>query len=210
MNLLNKRFITILYVLCDIIAVTVASLVAVVASRAVNTIEIGYVMYFYALASNAIITVAVFLLLKMYSNLDIYVGAFEGLKLILGCIIITVLHFVEMQFILKMIDTVDLAYILIFFLLTIALTMIPRYFRRAVAAIKGYVLNYINGDRTPVMIIGAGDAGVSLLREIERSDRISYAVKCFVDDDPKKIGTYIDGVKVEGNRDAVPELVWIK
>lgn len=207
MKLLNKRFITLLYVLCDIVAVTVASLVAVVASRAVNTIEIGYVMYSYALISNAIITVAVFLLLKMYNNLDIYVGAFEGVKLILGCIVITVLHFIEMQFILKMIDTVDLAYILIFFLLTVALTMIPRYLKRGFAAIKCYMLNYINGERTPVMIIGAGDAGVSLLREFARSDKISYAVKCFVDDDPAKIGTYIDGIKVEGNRYAVPDLV---
>ena len=63
---------------------------------------------------------------------------------------------------------------------------------------KCYIFNFKNGDRTPVMIIGAGDAGVSLLREIERSDKISYAVKCFVDDDVLKIGTYIDGVKVEG------------
>ncbi len=207
MKLFNKRFVTALYVILDIVAVTVASLVGALASRAVNHSEIGSELYIYALISNAIITVAMFLLFKMYSNLDIYVGAFEGVKLISACIIITILHIIEMQFILKLDKTVDLAYAIIFLLLIIALTMIPRYFRRGIAAMKCYIFNFINGDRTPVMIIGAGDAGVSLLREIEHSDKISYAVKCFVDDDIAKIGTYIDGVKVEGDRYAIPELV---
>lgn len=207
MKLLNKRFIQILYVLLDVIAITLASLVGVAASESVNTVEIGYGMYLYALISNAIILVAVFMIFKMYSNLNNYVGAFEGLKLVLSCIIVTVLHFVEMQFILKLRETADLAYLLIFFLLLIAFTMIPRYFSRAIAALKSYMVNYANGDRTAVMIIGAGDAGVSLLKEIENTRRISYAVKCFVDDDPVKIGTYIAGVKVEGDRDKIPELV---
>ncbi|MBE7092550.1 MAG: polysaccharide biosynthesis protein [Clostridiales bacterium] len=207
MKFLNKRFISLIYILLDIVAVSVASLAGVVASGAINTIEIGYGMYLYALISNAIITVAVFMIFKMYSNLDIYVGAFEGLKLTLSCIVVTILHYVEMMFILKLGETANLAYMLIFFLLLVALTIIPRYFRRSVLAIKSYFVNYANGDRTPVMIIGAGDAGVSLLKEIERTKIIDYAVKCFVDDDVSKIGTYIDGIKVEGNRDKIPELV---
>ena len=148
MKLFNKRFITVLYVIFDIIAVTVASLIGALASRSVNHSEIGSALYVYALISNAIITVAMFMLFKMYSNLDIYVGAFEGVKLISACSIVTVLHIIEMQFILKLDKTVDLAYLLIFLLLLVAFTMVPRYFKRVIAAMKCYIFNYKNGKNS--------------------------------------------------------------
>ena len=107
MKVLNKRFFKILHILADIVAITLASVVGVAASESVKIAEIGFYTYLYALISNAIILVAVFMIFKMYSNIDSYVGTFDGLKLILCCIIVTVFHFVEMQFILKLHNTVD-------------------------------------------------------------------------------------------------------
>ena len=49
-----------------------------------------------------------------------------------------------------------------------------------------------------VIIIGAGQAGVTILREIQNSDKICYKVVGFVDDDPVKIGTLVSGIKVLG------------
>ncbi len=49
-----------------------------------------------------------------------------------------------------------------------------------------------------ILMIGAGDAGEMLIREIERNTGLSYEVIGFVDDDPKKHGRRIHGIEVLG------------
>jgi len=50
-----------------------------------------------------------------------------------------------------------------------------------------------------VMIIGAGDAGEKILREIFENNQLHYKVIGFIDDDPQKKGRSIHGVPVLGN-----------
>jgi FlaA1/EpsC-like NDP-sugar epimerase len=58
-----------------------------------------------------------------------------------------------------------------------------------------------------VLIVGAGDAGESLLREIQRSHSARYRVVGFVDDNPSKHSAHIHGVRVLGAVPKVPQLV---
>ena len=51
-----------------------------------------------------------------------------------------------------------------------------------------------------VMIVGAGEAGMALLREIQNSEQLNYKVCCLVDGDKNKQGKYLRGVPVVGNR----------
>ncbi|MFP4511001.1 MAG: polysaccharide biosynthesis protein [Spirochaetaceae bacterium] len=61
--------------------------------------------------------------------------------------------------------------------------------------------------RTPrVYIIGAGFAGVSLALELKRKEVLGEVV-AFLDDDPDKIGTRLEGVPVLGPIDAVVTLL---
>jgi len=53
---------------------------------------------------------------------------------------------------------------------------------------------------------GAGDAGEMLVREIDRSLTLNYEVVGFVDDDPRKQGRRIHGIKVLGGIDQLPDL----
>lgn len=64
-------------------------------------------------------------------------------------------------------------------------------------------------DTKPVraLIVGAGDAGELLLREIQRNQAGRYAVVGFVDDDPLKHHSHIHGVKVQGGVNRLPALV---
>ena len=52
------------------------------------------------------------------------------------------------------------------------------------------------GPLRRLAIIGAGDTGEALLREVRQSARLPYKVVAFLDDDVKKRGAYIDGVPV--------------
>ena len=56
---------------------------------------------------------------------------------------------------------------------------------------------------TNVMIIGAGKAGQTILRELHTSQELDVNVCCIIDDNPNKWGRYIDGVPVVGNRDDI-------
>ncbi len=53
-----------------------------------------------------------------------------------------------------------------------------------------------------VLIVGAGDGGRLVLREIVRNRGLGLAPVGFLDDDPRKRGLRIDGVKVLGGTEA--------
>ena len=54
-----------------------------------------------------------------------------------------------------------------------------------------------------VMLIGAGDAGQMILRDISQAERPEDKVVCVIDDDPGKWGRYLEGVPVAGGRDDI-------
>ena len=58
-----------------------------------------------------------------------------------------------------------------------------------------------------VLIVGAGDAGTMILREITSSDKINVKVVGFIDNDPNKLGSSICGAIVLGTTDEIPKLV---
>ena len=62
-------------------------------------------------------------------------------------------------------------------------------------------------ERNNVMIIGAGNAGQEIIRDIRRSSEINDRVRCVIDDDPNKWGRYIDGIPIVGGRDSILENV---
>ncbi|MBN2378021.1 MAG: polysaccharide biosynthesis protein [Sedimentisphaerales bacterium] len=59
---------------------------------------------------------------------------------------------------------------------------------------------------TRILIVGAGNAGELLLREINRMSEIVYKVEGFIDDDPRKLGVRIHGVPVLGNAEQIREI----
>jgi UDP-GlcNAc:undecaprenyl-phosphate GlcNAc-1-phosphate transferase len=58
-----------------------------------------------------------------------------------------------------------------------------------------------------IIIFGAGDAGEMVLREIRYNKKLNYHPIGFLDDNPKKVGRKIHGVKVLGTRDKLTQLV---
>ena len=60
------------------------------------------------------------------------------------------------------------------------------------------------GQLKRFLIVGAGNAGEALLREILRMSVVQYDVVGFIDDDPVKQGTHIHGVPVLGTVEQLP------
>lgn len=57
------------------------------------------------------------------------------------------------------------------------------------------------------LIIGAGDAGATIGREIERYHKRFRKIIGFIDDDPLKINRLINGYRILGNRNDIPRIV---
>ena len=61
-------------------------------------------------------------------------------------------------------------------------------------------------SRHNVMVIGAGAAGQTILRELQNSKEVSGKACCVIDDNPNKWNRYMDGVPVVGGRDSIMEM----
>ncbi len=61
------------------------------------------------------------------------------------------------------------------------------------------------GDR--VLIVGAGNTGVSLALEMQRNPQLGLCPVAFIDDDPEKLNMRIRGLPVIGDRYKIPEVV---
>ena len=72
---------------------------------------------------------------------------------------------------------------------------------------------YLHGKKYPLveqkktLIIGAGNAGEQIVRDMRRTKDSPYLPVAFVDDDPAKKKVFIHGIKVVGNREDIPKIV---
>jgi FlaA1/EpsC-like NDP-sugar epimerase len=80
---------------------------------------------------------------------------------------------------------------------------------RLLARVSSSLSSRSRNGKTPMkrtLIYGAGDAGVTLQREIRNNPRLAYRICGFIDDDPAKLGLRISGVPVVGGGDAIGAL----
>ena len=58
-----------------------------------------------------------------------------------------------------------------------------------------------------VLVVGAGDAGNTLIKEMKRNRALGYTPVALLDDDPRKRGMRVVGVRVRGGRAELPHLL---
>lgn len=78
--------------------------------------------------------------------------------------------------------------------------------RMAVRLYHEEFLTEAGGKLKRFLIVGAGNAGEALLRELHRMPVEQYEVIGFIDDDPAKQGMYIHGLPVLGKVDRLPQI----
>ena len=150
----------------------------------------------------AVLVIIVFSCFRLYNSVWRYVSYVEMIKTLAGCIILGALQIIG-----TLIITCRLpisVYVMGFMVMFVFLMGI-RVSYRAARVVYRSIVKRENLER--VLIVGAGEAGRILLREIRLQNPIKSQVICFADDAKGKQNKVIDGVKVKGRTKDVPTLV---
>ena len=151
------------------------------------------------------ITVLVFALFKLYSSIWVYVSASEvfriaGAYVVLGIVGISIYGFDG--------TIIPRSSMVIGFLLSFMFTVGIRFSYRMMkmALQKLSHMAHITGIKR-VMLIGAGEAGRTLIMEYINSEFINDEVVCVIDDNASKIHRRLCGVPIVGGRNDIPKAV---
>lgn len=144
---------------------------------------------------NAVFAVAIFLLFGLYGIVFSNFGLPEVLKTALASILLCVAN-------VGMVIATDglhitLATAIFYGLFLFLLATLVRSSKRILCFAYRYIKG-INGNGKRVMLVGAGDAGATIVQEMQRTSKIEYEPVCMLDDDPEKHGKFIRGVKIVG------------
>ncbi len=149
---------------------------------------------------NIIMTLIVFYLFRLYHSLWAFAGTAEVQNIVAACFLCAVLNLAGMSLLQYPIPR---SYYFMYALILTAITTFGRFSYRIVRGMKHKQQNKKNGTR--VMIIGAGDAGNTVIKEITTSNYSTMVIKCIIDDNEAKWGRFIQGIKIVGGRERIVE-----
>lgn len=146
-----------------------------------------------------VFTILVFAFRHLYNSLWRFASFNELTRIIEATVITGIFHIIGITvFVLRM----PLSYYIIGICMQFGLTTVVRF---------GY--RFINLERTRreksahikhnVMIIGAGAAGMAVLRELRSSMELNAKACCVIDDNSNKWNRLIEGVPIVGGRDSI-------
>ena len=205
LNHINPQLVQrrIVLVILDIMTVCVASIAPLWIRFELNYRDIPEVYLNSAwdfMVVNVIMTLAVFYAFKLYHSLWAFAGTAEVQNILAACILSAILDFVGMKL---MRYPIPRSYYFVYALMLTGMTTGTRFSYRIIRGMRHKAQNRKNGTR--VMIIGAGDAGNTVIKEITNSSYSTMTIKCIIDDDEHKWGRFIQGIKIVGGRDRIVE-----
>lgn len=175
-----------------------------------------------------VLTIAIFALIGMYSNLWRYASVGDASTVLWGALGSAFLLFVLVYGVprvglrlgwqgLPLVKSFPRSVVILTFLLITALTgglrFSLRYAHRSAWArgprsrFRGRGSSSSNGRQTRVLVVGAGDAGALVARELAKHTELGYEALGFVDDDSAKQGLRVHGLAVLGRLSDLPRLV---
>ena len=128
-------------------------------------------------------------------------GITELIKTVLAVTLITLINIIICLFTINDgIGYIPFRAIVVTGILQMLLTIFERFIYRMISNIANESDRFFHKNKERVMLIGAGDAGISLVNEMRNPALRNLYPVCFIDDNKNKIGNYIENVKVVGNR----------
>ena len=148
-----------------------------------------------------IISLLIFWVFRLYHSLWQYASIAEVYRIAEACITVEVVHFLSNKMVGNMLPRSCYFNAAIYLIIAICAS---RFMYRMIRTVLNKYRNIKTSNN--VMIIGAGEATNVIMREIQSSSYLANSnIACIIDDDRRKVGKYIRGVKVIGTRDKIKE-----
>lgn len=182
---------------CDFVAVTLGVVFSLLIVN--GRLEASWPLLWWYLSELA--TVAIFFnLFRLYSIVFTSVGIIDTLK-VLGAATCVLVVNISYLFIFEL---VGIRVIICFAVLVALFALITRFAKRLYVSVK-YSITKDFKDRVRTMIVGGGNAGTTVIREMQSTDKMDYLPLCVIDDDISKIGRTIHNVKIVGGTEDIPK-----
>ncbi len=147
-----------------------------------------------------VICIVVFVLCKMYKSVWRYVSFTELAR----CLEATAITFVvQVAGTLLFFGRMPVTYYCLGIMLQFAFTLGIRFSYRVFLIFKRKQMYQIDGATHRVMLIGAGEAGQLIMRDIHKNPNNPDQIVCAIDDNSNKWNRYIEGVPIVGGRDDI-------
>lgn len=204
-KLIEKYDLSVMYkvllVLLDVLFINVSSFLALWLrfNMRISDIEPWYIVSVKEAAlANTLVTVLAYAAVKLYTSLWRFASIKELVYVIEGCFVSVLFNVFFYFFTYKPIYR---SYFFLYGASLFLLTCISRFSYRLIRLL--YRSNVHGRHMRNTMIIGAGEACNVVMKELELSTELDSRICCIIDDNPRKTGTYIHGVKVVGGRDEI-------
>ena len=201
----DKRIRMIILVLVDICIICLASFLGLYIRYDMSILNIpekyAVVVQNY-LPAYVCATIVIFCGFRLYTTMWSVAGIREIFQIIVACGTALLIQIAGMMFLNY---RVPRSYYLISFASLCGMEILARLSYRIFFVLINNGFQKKTGKR--FMIVGAGDAGTLVLKELVSSRMTEGKAVCFVDDDKNKIGKILNGVPVAGNRWDIPQLV---
>ncbi|MDE7232994.1 MAG: polysaccharide biosynthesis protein, partial [Lachnospiraceae bacterium] len=152
---------------------------------------------------NILVTLGIFYVMRLYSSLWAFAGETELQNIVMACVLSMVADGIGLQFFKVTTRAVPRSYYPAYLAMLVVCIFASRFSYRFFRSLKHKKQN--KNNRISVMVIGAGEAGNVIIKEIVNSNFSTMVIKCIIDDDKGKWGRYIQGIKVVGGREKIVE-----
>lgn len=151
-----------------------------------------------------VLSLVIFVLLKLYRSVWRYVSYNEMVRVAASTMITSAVQvMITWTFFVRMPVLYYIGGAMIQFLAMCGI----RFSYRALRIFRGFCTSKTENTYKRVMIVGAGEAGRMLLRELRVEKPKTSVACCLVDDNPNKRGRILENVKIEGSRRDIKNLV---
>ena len=152
---------------------------------------------------NIVCTVIINFIFRLYTSLWRFASVVELKNTVCAVILSSLAQFAGM----KILDLpVPRSYIFIYIMLLAGCIIIPRFAYRFIRIMWSNYRTAAKINPKVTMVVGAGAAGYTIIREIKNSKHLNAVVPCIIDDDAQKQGTYLQGIPIVGKKEDIPEI----
>lgn len=153
--------------------------------------------YYKTIIIYALICIAVYWFFRLYKIVWRFASYGDVIRIILSTCICCTGYFLVMR---SFISRMPYSYYIIGFIMQLIFSLSGRFAYRLVLLLRKNKSECVGQN---VMVIGAGDAGVTIIKELNKSTKTDKKVVCVIDDNQNKRGRYIEGVPIVGDRNDI-------